>query len=84
MQWHYSLNTGKESFLYFVHSVLMIICKRYVFTCYLCLCRLRDILPLISAGVETQQLISAGPVVMPTPVAYVSTSLKFIILQDDG
>ncbi|XP_065891536.1 8-oxo-dGDP phosphatase NUDT18-like [Dysidea avara] len=46
--------------------------------------RLRDILPLISAGVETQQLISAGPVVMPTPVAYVSTSLKFIILQDDG
>jgi len=55
--------------------------RYFVFVLY---CRLCDILRLISAGVQAQHFVAAGPVVMPTLVGHESVVLKFVLLQDNG
>ena len=42
--------------------------------------RLKDILPLIYMTAEFLKL--TGPVVMPTPIAHQSSSIKFVIAQN--
>ena len=61
---------------------------KYIILCD-CMCyhgiatmfRLKDILPLIATTAKFLKL--TGPVIMPTPVAHQSSSIKFVIVQNN-